>query len=386
MSIITTMDEIFMKRAIELARKGEGFTSPNPCVGAVIVKGGQIVAEGWHEKAGSYHAEIVAIKQMMLKSGIVTVDIEPTLFHNATLYVTLEPCAHTGKTPPCVKALVTAGFSKVVIGMKDPFKKVNGKGISYLKKHGIKFSVLKPTSGLAEEVRKLNQPFVKTVTLGLPYLTLKSGMSLDGKIATADRNSKWLTNEQSRLDAKLERSKCDAVIIGARTVACDDPELASIGEYKSKNLLRVIVGDKLSFNPNLKIFRDKNVLVACSDSMSVKLRKSFVEAAIPIKSFGKKKVVFKKLLKYLVSKGVQSVFVEGGSSVNGSLFDENLLDPKLIDRLLFYYAPKLVGGNRSLSVLGGEGVEKISDAVLIKKSKLEVIDGDLKYEGLINFY
>jgi diaminohydroxyphosphoribosylaminopyrimidine deaminase/5-amino-6-(5-phosphoribosylamino)uracil reductase len=380
------MDEIFMRRAIELAKKGEGFTSPNPLVGAVIVKGGQIVAEGWHEKAGSDHAEIVAIKQMMQKSGIMTVDIEPMLFHNAILYVTLEPCAHTGKTPPCVKAVAAAGFSKVVIGMKDPFKKVNGKGISYLKKHGIKVSILKPTSKLAEEVRAINQPFIKAVTLGLPYLTLKAGLSLDGKIASATRDSKWITNEKSRIDAKLERSKCDAVIVGARTVINDNPELAAIGEFKAKNLLRVIVGDKIVYDQDLKIFRDKNVLIACSDSIAAKSKKRFTDESIQIKSFGKSRVSFKRLLKYLVSKGVQNVFVEGGSAMNGSLFDENLLDSELLDRILFYYAPKLIGGEKSISVIGGSGIEKVAKSVNILKSKFEIIDGDLKYEGLINIY
>lgn len=380
------MDEIFMKRAIELAKQGEGFTSPNPCVGAVIVKGGQIVAEGFHEKAGSDHAEIVAIKQMMQKSGIMTVDIEPTLFHNATLYVTLEPCAHSGKTPPCIKALAAARFSKIVIGMKDPFKKVNGKGISFLKKSGIKVSVLKPGSKLAEEVRAINQPFIKSVTEGLPYLTLKAGLSLDGKIASSTKDSKWITNEKSRLDAKLERSKCDAVIVGAGTVFKDNPELATISPYKSKKILRVIVGDKLVYDQNLKIFRDENVLIACSDAMSVKSRKCFTDASISVKSFGKKRVSLKKLLKYLLSKGVQSVFVEGGSSMNGSLFDENLNDSKLIDRVLFYYAPKLIGGNKSISVVGGNGIEKIAQAIEIRKSKIDFIDGDLKYEGLISFY
>jgi diaminohydroxyphosphoribosylaminopyrimidine deaminase/5-amino-6-(5-phosphoribosylamino)uracil reductase len=380
------MDEIFMRRAIELARKGEGFTSPNPCVGAVIVKGGQIVAEGWHEKAGTDHAEIMAIKQMMQKSGIMTVDIEPMLFHNAILYVTLEPCAHTGKTPPCVKAVAAAGFSKVVIGMKDPFAKVNGKGISYLKKHGIKVSVVKPTSKLAEEVRAINQPFIKTVTLGFPYLILKAGLSLDGKIATYSKDSKWITNEKSRMDSRLERSKCDAVIIGATTVSNDNPELATVGQYKSKNLLRVVVGDKLDFNKGMKVFRDENVLVACSDAMSSKLKKKFTDAGVSVKSFGKKKVVFKKLLKYLAVNGVQSVFVEGGSGLKGSLFDENLTDSKLVDRVIFYYAPKLVGGARSLSVIGGIGIDKISDSIEIVKSKFELIDQDLKYDGLINFY
>jgi diaminohydroxyphosphoribosylaminopyrimidine deaminase/5-amino-6-(5-phosphoribosylamino)uracil reductase len=239
---------------------------------------------------------------------------------------------------------------------------------------------------LAEEVRAINQPFIKSVTEGLPYLTLKSGLSLDGKIANSTKESKWITNEKSRLDAKLERSKCDAVIVGAGTVFKDNPELATISPYKSKKILRVIVGDKLVYDQNLKIFRDENVLIACSDAMSVKSRKCFTDASISVKSFGKKRVSLKKLLKYLLSKGVQSVFVEGGSSMNGSLFDENLNDSKLIDRVLFYYAPKLIGGNKSISVVGGNGIEKIAQAIEIRKSKIDFIDGDLKYEGLINFY
>jgi diaminohydroxyphosphoribosylaminopyrimidine deaminase/5-amino-6-(5-phosphoribosylamino)uracil reductase len=150
--------------------------------------------------------------------------------------------------------------------------------------------------------------------------------------------------------------------------------------------LRVIVGDKLIYDENLKIFRDKNVLIACSDAMSVKSRKCFTDASIPAKSFGKKRVSLKRLLKYLLSRGIQSVFVEGGGSMNGSLFDENLSDSKLIDRVVFYYAPKLIGGNQSVSVVGGNGIEKIAQAVEIRKSKIDLIDGDLKYEGLINFY
>jgi len=380
------MDEIFMKRAIELAKKADGFTSPNPIVGAVIVKGGQIVAEGWHVKAGEDHAEIMAIKQMMKKSGIVTVDIEPTLFHNATLYVTLEPCAHFGKTPPCVKAVALAGFTRVVVGMRDPFKKVNGKGIAYFKKHGIKVSVLKTDSVIGKEIRAMNQPFIKKNTLGLPYLTLKAGMTLDGKIATFARNSKWITGEKSRFDAKIERSKCDAVVIGAGTMLNDDPELASMGDYKSKKLLRVIIGDRIRFNEKLKVFRDKNVLVACSDKMSLKFKKSFDNSGIIVKSFGKEKVSFKKLLKYLAQIGVQSVFVEGGSGVNGSLFDENLVFSKLIDRVLFYYAPKILGGSKSLSVIGGNGAYNLSDSVKIIKSSVNLIGEDLKYDGIINFY
>lgn len=375
-----------MKRAVELAAQGIGFTAPNPCVGAVIVKGGYIVAEGFHKKAGEDHAEIVAIKNMMVKSGIITVDLEPSLFQNATLYVTLEPCAHSGKTLPCMKALVSASFKRVVIGMKDPNKLVNGKGIAYLKKHGIEVSLIGSNSLMNTQIRSLNQPFIKYMKTGLPFVTLKAAMTLDGKIATIAGESKWITGEKSRLDAKLERSKCDAIIVGAGTVEADNPELAAAGKFRGKNILRVVIDSKLALDTRFRVFRDGNVLVACSSAANAKSRKRFSEAGISFKTFGKSAVSLKKILKYLAGIEVRNVFVEGGSGVNGHLFDENLSDLNLIDRVLFYYAPKLFGGKNSMSAIGGVGIEKIAKALEIQNSKVEMIDQDLKYDGIINFY
>lgn len=375
-----------MRRAIELARKGEGFTSPNPCVGAVIVKGGEIVAEGWHMKAGEKHAEIVAIDHMMKKSGIVTVDLEPALFHNATLYVTLEPCCHHGKTAPCVKTIAQAGFNKVCIGMKDPFRKVNGRGIKYLKKHDIEVEICRQGTELAAEIKNLNQPFIKWAETGLPYVVMKTGMSLDGKIATAGGQSRWITGEKSRQDARFERSKCDAVLVGAGTVKNDDPKLATVAQYKKKNLLRIVVDNDLSLSLESKIFRDKNVFVVCSNRASVKNKARFKKAGIPFKVFGKTGVSIFKLLKYLGAKNMQSVFVEGGSGVNGSFYDEAMSNSLIMDKIIYYIAPLLIGGEKSLSVIGGVGAEKLSQTLRLKSYSVNKIGDDMKIEGVFNLY
>lgn len=379
------MNNVFMKRAIELAKKGKGLTSPNPCVGALIEKGGHIVAEGWHKKAGDDHAEIIAIKEVMKKSGIKTVDLDQTLFENATLYVTLEPCSHVGKTPACTEAVAAAGFKKVCIGMKDPFKKVNGRGIKFLKSKGVNVELASGNAGLVDEVRDLNQAFIKWASIGLPYVTLKAGMTLDGKIATSTGDSRWITSEESRGDARLERSMCDAVLVGAGTVRADDCELAAHGRFSSKKLLRVVVDGKLSLSLDQKVFRDENVFVACSDLASKTNKNKYKSAGIEFKSFGKDSVSMKKLLKFLASRDVQSVFVEGGSAVHGAFHDAALKDSSLVDRMVFYIAPRIFGGD-AVSAIGGTGVTKIDKSLEFEESELEVVGGDMKVTNILNFY
>jgi len=380
------MKEVFMKRAIELAMRGRGFTSPNPCVGALIVKGDEIIAEAWHKKAGEEHAEILAIKMVMEKSGIVSVDLEPTLFRNAILYVTLEPCAHVGKTPSCARAIVAAGFKKVCIGMKDPFNKVNGKGIKILKDAGIDVEVCKVTSSIAMEIRELNQPFIKWVQEGLPYLVMKSGMSLDGKIATSGGESKWITSAESRNDSRLERSLCDAVIVGAGTVLADDPELAAHDKFKGKDLLRVVIDPSLKLSLDKKVFRDKNVIVFCSADVSKGRLQVFDKAGIEVRKMSKSGNSTLSNLKFLAKRNIQSVFVEGGSGVHGFVFDSYLKNNKLIDKILFYIAPRLIGGGNSLSVIGGAGIDKLSKSVNFESLKIEQLSCDFKAEGRLNFY
>lgn len=380
------MVEAFMLRALELAKKGEGSTSPNPCVGAVIVKGGVIVGEGWHKAAGEEHAEIMAIDTVMAKSGIKTVDLDPNLFHNAVLYITLEPCCHYGKTPPCTERIVAAGFKKVCIGMKDPFKKVNGKGVKYLKNHAVDVQVCKVNSKLVEEIRKVNQPFIKHSLTGLPYVLLKAGISLDGKIATKLRDSKWITSEISRKDARLLRSSFDAVLVGVSTVVDDNPELSTSPKFAKKKLLRVILDRRLRAPISSKVFRDENVFVACSDLATKSSREKFKRAGIDFKSFGKKDINIKKLLEFLAKRSVQSIFVEGGSTVNGYFFDSAMSNEELLDKVVFYVAPRLIGGKDALSVIGGEGSKKVSASKKLLNLEVSYVGDDLKISGLLNFY
>ncbi len=373
-----------MKRALMLAKKRMGFASPNPCVGAVIVKGGRVIAEGWHKKAGEEHAEIMAINVMMKKSGIKTMDLDPMLFQNAELYVTLEPCCHQGKTPACEDSVCAAGFKKVYIGMKDPFKKVNGKSIKMLKKKGVDVEVFKKDSDLGREIRKINQPFIKWAQTGLPYVTMKAGMSLDGKIATCEGESKWITCEKSRKDARIERSLCDAVLVGAGTVIADDCELAAHGKFKNKKLLRVILDPKLKLPLDSNIFRDENVLLICTDAASERNLEKFKKAGVFVKKFNK--ISVGQIFRFLGKRDVQSVFVEGGAFVHGSIYDAFLKDKKMLDRVLFYVAPKIFGGVDSLSVIGGGGVEKLSKIKNLENLEFERFEDDLKVSGVFSKY
>lgn len=375
-----------MNRAVELAKKGKGHTSPNPCVGAVIVKGGEVVAEGYHKKAGDYHAEIKAMRELMNKTGLVTVDFDPVLFENAVLYITLEPCSHNGKTPPCSKAIVAAGFKKVVIGMKDPFGKVNGRGISYLKKNGIDVEIVKINSNLSESIRNLNQPFIKWATVGLPYLVMKAGISLDGKISTSSGESKWITCEKARKDARIERSFCDAVLVGSGTIMADDPELSPHGVYKNKDLIRIVIDSKLQLPLDKLVFRDDNVIVLYSKLASKTNIDRFKKAGINIKRFGNDTVSIKVALKHLAEKGIQSVFVEGGSGVHGSIYDTFLRNKNIIDKVIFYQSPVIIGGKSSLSVVGGNGINKLSSASKLEVINYEKVGTDHKITGIFNFY
>lgn len=364
-------DEVFLERALELAKRGIGFTSPNPAVGAVIVKNEKIIGEGWHKRAGGEHAERGAIQDIR--------DIKD--IKGATMYVTLEPCCHWGKTPPCVDSIVAAGIKKVVVGMKDPFEKVNGKGIAFLKKHGIQVELLNTKSIQYKEIRELNQPFIKWAKTGLPYVVLKAAISLDGKIATRTGESKWITSPKARDDARLERSLCDAVIVGAGTVAADDPELAAHGKYKNKKLLRVIIDPELGLSMNKRVFRDENVFVACTDQATSKNRRRFEKAGIEYKSFGKNKISIKKLLEYLAKRNIQKLFVEGGAGVHGTFHDQ-----RMIDEIIFYIAPKIIGGVDALSAVGGEGIKKLSEAVELTEVKIEQIADDIKIRGILERY
>jgi len=357
-----------MKRALELAKKARGNTSPNPCVGALIVKGGKIIGSGYHKKSGTDHAEIVAIKDALVKKNSLK---------GSVLYSTLEPCCHVGRTGPCVEAIIQFGIKKVVIAHKDPSKKVNGKGINFLKKHGVEVLV----GVLENEARMLNQSFLKIAKVGVPFVTIKAGMTLDGKIATAKNVSKWITGKAAREDSHELRGFYDAIVVGANTVISDNPTLDG-GRKGDSPLLRVVVDGRLRVNPSSKVFRDSNVLVACSDKADSKKIEKFRSKGIKVESFGKSRVSIKRLLKFLYDKDcVQSVFVEGGGGVNGSFVDEGL-----VDDVYFYIAPMIIGGRDAVSVVGGKGISDLKKSLKMKTVDVKMLKDDILVHGIVNKY
>lgn len=366
------MNNKYFQLAIEEAKKGVGFTSPNPVVGAVVVRKNKVLSLGFHKQAGKDHAEVVAIKKVKNK----------TLLKDSELYVTLEPCCHYGKTPPCTELIINSGIKKVFIGMKDSSKKVNGKGINYLRKNGVQVEMCKDKK-LIQAIKDLNKPFVKNETVGLPYVVLKAGVSLDGKIATKTGDSKWITNNEARKDARLERSLCDAVLVGAGTVKADNPELASHGKHRNKKLLRIILDADLSTDIKAKVYRDKNVFVASTDLALEKRKNIFIKAGIEYKSFGKTNVNIKNLLKFLGQRDLQKIFVEGGGEVHGSLVDAHQKYGNIVDEVIFYIALKIIGGREAKSVVGGDGIKNISEVTNLTQVIYKQVGDNLKVKAFL---
>lgn len=308
----------FMRRAVELAFKGSGQTSPNPTVGAVIVKNGKIIAEGYHKGAGLPHAEINALRKAGKKAN------------SADIYVTLEPCCHFGKTPPCTNAIIKAGIKRVFFGMKDPNPIVSGNGIKKLKKAGIK--VFGPI--LEERCQSLNQPFIKWIKTGVPYITAKIAITLDGKIADAKGDSKWISNEKSRSYAHVLRSMNDIVMVGANTFKKDKPKLnVRLKGYKGKQPIPMVVSTR-----NLK-----------------------------------------KLVKELGLAGFQSILVEGGGKLQ-----TNLLKNKLIDYIVVFITPKILGG-KAKNWIGDIGISSIKKILNIRPDYIFTLGDDIVLEGKPNY-
>ncbi|PIT87007.1 MAG: riboflavin biosynthesis protein RibD [Candidatus Magasanikbacteria bacterium CG10_big_fil_rev_8_21_14_0_10_43_6] len=371
------MEDQYIEQAITLAKKSVGLTTPNPNVGALFVRGGVIIGKGYHKGAGKDHAEIMAAKDAQ-KNGYDLV--------GATLYTTLEPCLHYGKTPPCADFLLEAQVAKVVIGMKDVFRLVNGGGIKKLQRAGVEVELLSTHASHYKDIQLLNQPFIKWATTGLPYVTLKAATTLDGKIATRTGDSKWITSQEARKDARIERSLADAVLVGAGTVRADNPELAPHGRYAKKKLLRVVLDGSLLLPISKQVFRDQDVFVATTDQASKIKKAQYQKKGIKVISFGKKNISIKKLLQYLGKKEVQHVYIEGGAAVHGSFYDEALSDPLVVDRVVWYINPSIIGGVDALSAVGGKGVASVDERIVLRHREISDIGGDIKIEGHINIY
>jgi len=352
----------YMRRALVLARKGIGKTGPNPAVGCVIVRDGVIVGEGWHKRAGTPHAEVHALAG----AGEMARD--------ADVYVTLEPCAHFGKTPPCAEALVAAGVGRVFAGMVDPNPRVSGRGLARLAAAGIGV-----VSGILEDdCREVNEPFIKHVTTGLPFVVLKSALTMDGKSATSIGDARWITNERSRRFVHKLRLQVDAIMVGVGTVIADDPEL-TCRIPGGKDPLRVLVDSTLRVPLNARLFHLKSgakTLVAAISGNYAKIagiRDLGADVLICREKDGR--VDLHDLMFRLGAMNVQSLLLEGGSTLAGEA-----LRLGLIDKALIFYAPKLLGGEGP-GLFAGSGVERMEDAIRLKKVTIARFGEDILIQG-----
>jgi diaminohydroxyphosphoribosylaminopyrimidine deaminase/5-amino-6-(5-phosphoribosylamino)uracil reductase len=361
-------DAQFMRLALRLARRGYGATSPNPMVGAVLVKGEKIIGRGWHRRAGLPHAEIEAL-----------LDAEKNNFNprGATLYVTLEPCCTHGRTPPCTAAIISAGIKKVITGATDPNPKHAGKGFKILQRaeievvHGI----------LADESVKLNEAFNHWIIHRTPFVTVKAAMTLDGKIATASGESKWITGEKARAHGMKLRQGSDAILVGINTILADNPSLTA--RSQNKNLRRIVL-DSMARTPlNVKIVNDEfaafTTIVVSKNAPKkrvVTLAKKANVIVAPTQNSRLKnensKLDLKWLLKRLGAENVTSLLVEGGGEVNASF-----LLGEFAQRVAFFYAPKILGGRAARKGVAGDGVKNLAGAVQLREVEWRKLGEDL---------
>ncbi|MEW6086969.1 MAG: bifunctional diaminohydroxyphosphoribosylaminopyrimidine deaminase/5-amino-6-(5-phosphoribosylamino)uracil reductase RibD [bacterium] len=358
------MNEVYyMRKALSLAEKGRGYTGPNPLVGAVLVKNGKIIGRGYHERFGGNHAEVNAI---ISARGSVK---------DSTLFVNLEPCSHFGRTPPCTDKIIESRIKKVIISHIDPNPIVNGRGLEKLKKAGINVE----TGILDREAKRLNEIYLKFISHKKPFVILKAGMSLDGKIATKSGDSKWITGKESRDYVYSLRSRTDAVLVGIKTVLIDDPYLTSHGGGTKKNPKKIVLDThgRLPLNSNIMKNPEDLILVVanCAPEKKIKkIKKTGAEVLIVNKI--KNVAGINELLKILGEKDISSVLVEGGSEVNGSFFDY-----RLVDKVLFFISPMIIGGREAYSLVGGEGIKALRNAVKLKDVSVKNIGRDYLFEG-----
>jgi len=354
-----------MRRAILLAEKARGRTSPNPMVGAVVVRSGKIVGEGYHTRAGQPHAEITALRKAGDKA------------RSADLYVNLEPCCHFGRTPPCTDAIIQAGIKRIFVGMKDPNKLVGGKGIRILKAQGI--DVFQDV--LKEECMKLNESFVKVMKTGMPFVIMKTAMSLDGKIATRSGDSRWISGELSRKHVHKIRDQVDAIMVGTETVLKDDPRLTCRLEGKVKHPVRVILDRKNRIPLAARVFnnsRSQKVIYATGPDISSRRLKSLTDKKVGIIKVKVSKNGFniKHLLKELVNWDINSILIEGGGELNASMVEAGA-----VDRIITFISPLLIGGSKASGFLGGTGVMEVKKAMRLKDITVTHIGEDLMVEA-----
>ena len=357
-------DEKFMREALRIARNAEGRTSPNPLVGAVIVKDGKIIAEGWHRQAGTPHAEIHAL------------NMAGDLARGATLYVTLEPCSHFGRTPPCAQAIINAGISRVVAAMSDPNPKVAGRGFELLRAAGVEVEV-----GLLEaEARRLNEVFIKWITRQLPFVTMKFACTLDGKIATVAGESQWISGSESRRFTHHLRDINNAILVGVGTVLADNPSLTT-RLVEGKNPVRVIVDSNARTPLESKVVADKSartILAVTANAPPDKISALRSRGVEVITAGNGERVDLESLMHALAEREITSVLVEGGGTIHFSL-----LRARLVDKVFAFIAPKIIGGSCALSAVEGVGFEKLSEAVELNDFTATTLGEDILISGYV---
>lgn len=360
------MNEQYMEIALELAKKGEGKVSPNPMVGAVIVKNGNIIGRGYHMKYKEKHAEINAI------------DSTNESIENSTMYVTLEPCSHYGNTPPCVDRIIESKISKVVIGSLDPNPLVSGNGVKKLRENNIEVV----TGVLEDKCKRLNEVFMKFIIKKRPFVIMKCAMSIDGKISTKDGESKWISCEESRLEVHKLRGLVKGIMVGVDTVVKDDPLLTCrIAGYSSPT--RIVVDSKLRIPIHSKVIKDtttKTIIATTSKANRDKLKE--IEAMgvrILICKEQDSRVDINDLMEKIGELSIDSVLLEGGATLNYSALESNI-----VDKIHMYIAPKIIGGNESKTPVGGIGIDILSDAYKLINLNTKTIGNDIFIEGYID--
>ena len=359
----------YMKQALSLAKLALGQVSPNPAVGAIVVKDGEVVGQGYTQPPGSWHAEVMALKQAGEKA------------RGAVMYVTLEPCCRYGRTPPCTQAVIAAGISEVHLAMLDSNPQVSGRGEDELEREGIKTYV----GEHEEEAKEINEAYIKFIKTGMPFVTAKFAVSLDGKIATKSGDSEWISGSEARKYVHYLRYTTDAIMAGANTVIADDPRLtcryAGKGGEARKQPLRVIIDGRGRTPTAARIFTETGkVLVALSQSVETEKKKAFTQIGAELLELSSEErlVDLKRLLKTLGEREITSVLVEGGGVLLGSLFDH-----KLVDKVIAFIAPIIIGGVEAKTAVAGTGIDKVIDAFKLEHISVEKCGEDLMIIGYI---
>lgn len=355
-----------MARALELAALARGRTAPNPMVGAVVVAADAVVGEGHHARAGEPHAEALALAAAGAAAS------------GADLYVTLEPCAHHGRTPPCVDAIVAAGVARVFAAMRDPNPRVDGHGLERLRAAGVQVRV----GMLGEEAARLNEVYCKHVTTGLPHVTLKIGMSLDGKTATRSGDARWITGEESRRRVHGMRNVSDAVLVGIGTILADDPDLTTrLPGVECRHPDRVVIDSQLRIPNKARVLAHRNkgrtILVAGPNASPARMRElRDLGAEVLVVDGGKRRVEMAAVVARLGQLGITSILVEGGSEIAASC-----LDAGVVDKLVFFVAPLIIGGREAPPVVGGRGAGPLTEALRLRDMQWSAAGDDLVVEA-----